>query len=319
MILILSSQFDSSTSKVIQWLLFFKVGFDRINGEVGLQNLFIGIENKSSEMFLQDVNNSIFYLDQYDTYWYRRSYLKTFQPILTKYKKSIMFDLQNEWLITENFIYQNFEKKRKLGSLFKEKYHNKLEALSIANQSGLLIPKTIVTSSKKQLLTFIEDNKKYITKALYNTFTIESESKYISIGTELISKSNIAILNELFYPTLVQEYIDKEFEIRVFYLNGSLFSMAIFSQNDSKTKIDFRNYKREKPNRMVPFLLPEKISKKLLKFMHKMELDTGSIDLIYTPKNEFVFLEVNHLGQYDWVSKKCNYFLDYEIASFLKG
>lgn len=319
MILILSSQFDISTSRVIQWLIYFNINFDRINGEVGLKKIFLDIGNNTSEVVIEDSYNSIFNLEKYNTFWYRRSYLKIFQlDLIAKQKKSISFELQNEWLMVENFIYKNFEKKHKLGSVFQEKYHNKLEALSIAKEAKLIIPNTIVTTSKLKLLDFIDYNKKYITKALYNVFTVESENKFISLGTELISKLNIDTLNDIFYPTFVQEYIEKEFELRVFYLDGTVYPMAIFSQNDFKTRIDFRNYNREKPNRMVPFILPKSISEKLIIFMKKMDLDTGSIDLIYTPEKEFVFLEVNHLGQYDWLSKKCNYFLDYKIASYLK-
>ena len=61
-------------------------------------------------------------------------------------------------------------------------------------------------------------------------------------------------------PIFVQEYIEKQFEIRVFFFNEMLFSMAIFSQNDMKTKVDFRNYNSERPNRCIPFV---KVLKKL--------------------------------------------------------
>lgn len=36
--------------------------------------------------------------------------------------------------------------------------------------------------------------------------------------------------------------------------------------------------------------------------------------MIVTPDDEYVFLEVNPVGQYDYVGKRCNYQLDKEIA-----
>ena len=42
--------------------------------------------------------------------------------------------------------------------------------------------------------------------------------------------------------------------------------MAIFSQLDEKTKYDFRNYNHGKPNRNIPYKLPEDIKEKVLKY-----------------------------------------------------
>lgn len=109
----------------------------------------------------------------------------------------------------------------------------------------------------------------------------------------------------------------KKIELRVFYLKGELFSMAIFSQNDINTKLDFRNYNDEKPNRMVPYNLPDAAASKVKLFMQKINLNSGSLDLILTNDNEYVFLEVNPAGQYGMVDVACNYGLDKLIAKYL--
>ena len=49
-----------------------------------------------------------------------------------------------------------------------------------------------------------------------------------------------------------------------------------------------------------------------------MGINTGSIDLIYSLSNEYVFLEVNPQGQFDWLSKNCNYYIEKDIAELLK-
>jgi len=48
-----------------------------------------------------------------------------------------------------------------------------------------------------------------------------------------------------------------------------------------------------------------------------MQLDFGSIDMIVSADNEYIFLEVNPKGQYGMVSHPCGYNLDYEIAKEL--
>ena len=95
--------------------------------------------------------------------------------------------------------------------------------------------------------------------------------------------------------------------------------MAIFSQNDEQTQLDYRNYNRVKPNRNIPYILPKDIETKLQKLMDKLDLNTGSIDMMVTTEGEYVFLEVNPTGQFGWVSENCNYYLEEKIAHCLEG
>jgi len=90
--------------------------------------------------------------------------------------------------------------------------------------------------------------------------------------------------------------------------------MAIFSQGDSQTELDFRRYNYDKPNRVTPFRLPVELELKLKKLADHFELKTGSFDLIRTQDNNYVFLEVNPGGQFGMVSYPCNYFLEKQIA-----
>jgi glutathione synthase/RimK-type ligase-like ATP-grasp enzyme len=118
-------------------------------------------------------------------------------------------------------------------------------------------------------------------------------------------------------PSLFQKYIKKKYEIRSFFLGGNFFSMAVMSQSDQKTMIDFRNYNYEKPNRYVPYKLPKVLEKKLQSLMYELNLKTGSIDLIFTEEGKYIFLEVNPIGQFGMTSYPCNYYLESEIAKYL--
>jgi D-alanine-D-alanine ligase-like ATP-grasp enzyme len=93
--------------------------------------------------------------------------------------------------------------------------------------------------------------------------------------------------------------------------------MAIFSQANEKTRIDFRHYDREKPNRTVPYILPEAIEDKLLQFMNELKLASGSIDMLVDQQYNYYFLEVNPIGQFSQVSLPCNYYLEKKIAEYL--
>lgn len=93
--------------------------------------------------------------------------------------------------------------------------------------------------------------------------------------------------------------------------------MSIFSQNNNKTKIDFRNYDFKKPNRMVPYRIDETLKQKLTSLMKEVCLNMGSIDLLKSKNGKIYFLEINPVGQYGFVSESCNYNIDREIAKFL--
>jgi D-alanine-D-alanine ligase-like ATP-grasp enzyme len=63
--------------------------------------------------------------------------------------------------------------------------------------------------------------------------------------------------------------------------------------------------------------LPSSLQEQLKTLMNKNRLDSGSFDIILTPESEYIFLEVNPIGQFQWLSRNCNYFLEKEIAELL--
>ena len=73
-----------------------------------------------------------------------------------------------------------------------------------------------------------------------------------------ITKDDLSLFPDFFFPTLFQQKIEKDFDIRVFYLDGICYSMAIFN-----SRVDFReDYSN---NRNVPIKLPKHIELKIHK------------------------------------------------------
>jgi glutathione synthase/RimK-type ligase-like ATP-grasp enzyme len=93
--------------------------------------------------------------------------------------------------------------------------------------------------------------------------------------------------------------------------------MAIFSQKDKKTRVDFRNYNNDLPNRIIPFSLSRDYSDKLRKVAKKLNLFSGSFDILVDKKDNYFFLEINPVGQFGMVSFPCNYYIEREIAKYL--
>lgn len=196
------------------------------------------------------------------------------------------------------------------------RYINKLVVLNVAKECGLIIPETLVTNRKSDILTFIGHNKSIIVKPLSEPFFYSYDNANYGLYTQLLTMRELAEMPEKIFPCLVQNCIKKDFEIRVFYIDEDFYSAAILSQANSQTEVDFRKYNFENPNRLIPCDIPLRLKLKIVKFMHKMNLKTGSLDLIKSGK-DYVFLEVNPVGQFGMISKPCNYDLDKVIAKYL--
>jgi len=192
---------------------------------------------------------------------------------------------------------------------------NKLNWLEKAQKADLDIPKTLITNCKEELFNFISEcNSDIIIKPLYNAISYNYKKKLYVSYTNRLSNDLLNKLPKYFPVGLFQQEIKKEFEIRTFYFYGQCYSMAIFTQQNKQTSVDFRMYSNEKPNRMVPYLLSNEVKNKIQILMNKLNLNTGSLDFIKGVDDKLYFLEVNPEGQFGMVSKPCNYYLEELVA-----
>lgn len=299
MIEIISQESDKSTDNVLRWLRFYKQEFKRYNVENFTEFSFVVGEGIANRNIL-----------------HRRARIKTFLNTglhkLDTYVREETNMLLKAW---EKIIKEN-STSNYIGEFNEEEQHNKLLDLHIADSVGLKIPKTLITNTKKDLKIFA-DKYSIITKAIKTPISLKFEDIiFQDKGTFFVEKKDIDDLDDYFSLSIFQEYIPKEYEIRTFVYENEIFPMAIFSQNDTQTQTDYRNYNTEKPNRCVPFRFPKSIEKKILRFFKLKKLNVGSIDIIKN-KDKFYFLENNPQGQYEWLSENCNYYIDKFIANHL--
>ena len=329
MILIFSNYLDHSTIHVTDWLLYNEAKFKRVDGtdfknfEVPLETI---LTNEGTLIKIDDID-----LPSIKSVWYRRwlNYNEIFADELGGIQTDTVNDSANikRHLVIEmrksyNSLFRFLEKSDQINVLpkFSSASVDKMAVLEYAVQFGLNVPPTIICNTKKALQAFKKKYQKIINKPISEvTHYRESADIRKYVRTIILDDSALQEFDDEFFPSLFQQYIEKQLEIRSFYLDGKFYSMAIFSQLDDKTSIDFRNYNREHPNRNVPFKLPLNIEDKLLRLMEKLDLQTGSIDLILDKKDEFHFLEVNPIGQFGMTSYPCNYYLEKKIAEYLNN
>ncbi|HWY13295.1 MAG TPA: grasp-with-spasm system ATP-grasp peptide maturase [Bacteroidia bacterium] len=314
-IVILSSPEDQSTSDVIEWLIAKKEKVIRINHKKGIYINKISL-NESTTNISFKYNNQIINSKNIKSFWYRRGFIKINNIKHSNLPSKIRGYLQEEKdAILVFFIYE-LDLKAKINSLMRYDI-NKLYQLAIARNCKLKIPNTIVTNDLKNVRYFLRKNKRIITKSIQSSFNLQNNEKTYGLMTNTYDSTDIQKSQKQFFITKFQKHIKKRFELRIFYLNKEFYPMAIFSQNNFKTRVDFRNYDMVKPNRTVPYLLPESLRNQLLLLMKKLGLSSGSIDMIVSDSNEYYFLEVNPVGQFGMVSFPCNYFIEEKIANIL--
>lgn len=314
MIFILSETGDLSTDKVIEWLIGSEqyVEIERVNECDSIKINKLGLDNPGiiDIQLLNPITNKCFAINLVSFFWFRRGSMYKNIPLITECtvlnEKFLKF-LNWEWKICFNFVLDTLQTKASLGNFFKSSV-NKLKSLKIAANCGFKIPETII-SENFQNTCAITGPGDYITKPISETMTIADDDSYIDLKTTTFNRSATS-----FFPSLCQKRIDKWIELRVFISYDQIYSMAVFSQGNSKTEVDYRNYDRNKLNRFVPFQLPCEIKRRVLNFMGEAGLDTGSMDLILTPGKEYVFLEINPGGNIEMVSEPCNYYIEKRIA-----
>jgi glutathione synthase/RimK-type ligase-like ATP-grasp enzyme len=96
---------------------------------------------------------------------------------------------------------------------------------------------------------------------------------------------------------MFQPYVEKAFELRVVVMGEKIFAAKMDSQADEASRIDWRG---GNPDHEI-FELPAEVKAALHRLMDSFGLNFASLDMIVTPDDEYVFLELNPNGQWLWL------------------
>ncbi|HLO52923.1 MAG TPA: grasp-with-spasm system ATP-grasp peptide maturase [Saprospiraceae bacterium] len=300
-IYIISDEKDQTTNKIFEWLIHYKKQFRRIQSNNQLGEIL--------NSYLNQELNSIYYrkpLNQIDN---------VSNDLI---EVTVKEHLNEEFNDLIDYLFSRKEIKT-LGEFGLYKL-NRLKVLKIAKKCGLVIPNFCIVNTKTELLLFFQKLKNpesVIIKSISDGVSLNINGKIYGTYTEELFFKNLNIIPDDFMPMLIMETIVKIYEIRIFYLCGKFYSVCIFTQNNTNTKVDSRRAENSYPNRIVPYKLPVEIESKLVKVFNKLNINTGSVDLLYNTRGEYIFLEINPCGQFQMNSNMCNYYLEREIAKFL--
>lgn len=180
---------------------------------------------------------------------------------------------------------------------------NKHLQLSLATELGWEIPPTLITNDPDELLAFYRAHDgTLIDKMPSVAFSgTQLATQRVIRYTQPVTARDIGYARRVRHsPMLFQRRIDKRFELRVTVVDDQVFAAEIHSQSTRRTQLDWRHYDwGHTPHR--PHALPEEERARCVALCRRLGLRFGAIDLIVTPDDRYVFLEINPNGQWQWI------------------
>lgn len=305
-ILILAKETDESVKMVVKHLTEAVVDFvildtSKFPSEVGLsvssdQDKYKGV------LHLQDQSVS---LDQIGVVWNRRIYKSEIDPLITD-EAVAKWAQEESYYVIESFL-STIPREKWINPILPEEKirFNKIIQANIAKKIGFNVPPSVITNISSVAEQFYELEKgnliiKPLKTGLFDATDKSQKILYTSKVPDKIFKAGLDKIK--FCPVFFQRLIQKKVELRITVVGESVFACAIDSQVNNITSVDWRK-QMFLPDYLphTPYDLPKEISTKCVNLVKRLGLSFGAIDMIITPDDKYVFLEINHNGQWGWV------------------
>lgn len=180
---------------------------------------------------------------------------------------------------------------------------------------GLRMPETLYTNSPQEVRTFIRrKHGKVIYKPFLPTGWSDDTHRFMPY-TALLSDESLVEDSLRLTPGIFQELVPKAYEVRLTMMGKRTFAAKILSQETTMGQLDWRQAPGEL--QFEPITIPLAIEEQCIALLEELGLVFGCFDFIVTPGEEYVFLEVNEMGQFLFVERFCGLPLLDAFVSFL--
>ena len=187
--------------------------------------------------------------------------------------------------------------------------HHKPYQWAVAQQVGLRVPRTLVTSDPDEARKFIEEIG--VGSVVFKAFLASTQDWR---ETRLVESRDVDRLELLKYaPVIFQEYIEGV-DLRITVVGKSIFTAEIDARK-TRYPVDMRMVFGEAAVR--PITLSAELNKRLLMLQNQLQLVYGAIDMRRTPEGEYYFLEVNPAGQWHFVEERTGLPITKAMANLL--
>jgi hypothetical protein len=190
----------------------------------------------------------------------------------------------------------------------------------IVAKYGVLCANSIYSNDAEELKKFASIHQYLCIKSIHHD-SVTFDDYYISMGSTCTPQSDILNMDDALLGSTInylQEYIEKDYEIRITVICEDVFACKLLSQelSESGGKIDWRDGIFNGLKHEV-FEVPENIKDFCINYIKEMNQSFGAFDFIVKPNGEYVFLECNSNGQWYWVELETGLNISGSIAKHL--
>lgn len=201
-----------------------------------------------------------------------------------------------------------------------ERARKKTIQIQLAQQLGLKVPQTIITNDPEAARNFVSECRP--SRVIFKTFShnlFDYGDRSLVVPTTILTSDHLTKL-ELIHttPSIFQEFIEKEYDVRVTIVGSQVFAVRINSQEFEETKVDWRRMESVEKLRHQIIELPSDINEKSREMMAILGLSFAAFDFVVGRKNnDWYFLEINPNGQWFWLEHLTGACISNAIADIL--
>lgn len=283
---------------------FFRLNSDRLNH-------FQKISVNENTFELTDESGNTIHSDHIKGVWHRKAWrISVPEELDQDYEKIFLNEYgnlrYNLMTVLEDIPWINpYENEKKIDG-------NKMLQLKIAQKNNLTIPKTVYSNDEEKITTFFHQYCKGKGIAKLHGVTAKTMSGENMTSTMVIEEDTLEHLSDIAYcPMIFQPYIDKEYELRIVYVDGEFFTGMINNSENADWRIAREGYF------WSAYELPDSVKKNLTSMMEEMGLYIGAIDMIKGKDGQYYFLEVNPQGEWGMLQKELGFPIAEKIADNL--
>lgn len=195
---------------------------------------------------------------------------------------------------------------------------NRLIQCRVAADCGIRVPEQVVTTLGSELAAFGAGARPRIIKNISQGAARESGPT--TIKTEYLRQEDLqgVVDQRLSAPVLLQDYIEKDHELRVVVVGTRVYAAAIDSANHAATALDSRLWEQAGLT-YYRVKLREDEEARLVGINQRLGLAYSSMDLVRGVDGHLYFLETNPSGQWSFIEVLTGYPITERIVDLLMG
>lgn len=169
--------------------------------------------------------------------------------------------------------------------------------LRTAAQVGLTVPPTLISNDPGEVRGFVQVHPDVVCKP-FSPLSFVNDGVLVSPYTARLTEADLDDEQIAVTVCLFQEWVPKDYEVRLTAVGHEVFSVAIRAHSDA-ARIDWRRDFDALAYEAID--TPDHIRHGVAAYLEAMGLAYGAFDFVVRPDGQWIFLECNPNGQWGWL------------------